>query len=111
MDRLVVIITLGGAELSLFTLGGAAYWITLRVGAWIGIGCTMQNMYANQRSAAFFSVPIFLYGAACARFYRVWMRSRAAWDYSSADDMHGIGNPHGKNSTVSLICVALFLSM
>ena len=106
-----MIVTLVGAALSLFTLGGAASWITLGVGAGIGIGCTMQNMYANQRSAAFFSVPIVLYGAACARFYRVWMRSRAACDDSSADDMHGIGNPHGKNSTVSLIFVALFLSM
>ena len=106
-----MIVTLGGGALSLFTLGGAAYWITLRVGAWIGIGCTMQNMYANQRSAAVFSVPIVLYGVACARFYRVCMRSRAAWEDSYADDMHGIGNPHGKNSTVSLIFVALFLSV
>ena len=106
-----MIVTLRGAAFSLFTLGGAASWITLGVGAWIGIGCTMQNMYANQRSAAVFSVPIVLYGVACARFYRVCMRSRAAWEDSSADDMHGIGNPHGKNSTVSLICVALFLSM
>ena len=107
----MVIVTLGGAALSLFTLGGAAYWITLRVGAGIGIFCTMRNIYAKHRRAAVFSVPIVLYCAACARFYSVWMRSCASWEESSADDMHRIGNPHGKNSTVSLICVALFLSM
>ena len=106
-----MIVTLGGGALSLFTLGGAAYWITLGVVAGIGIGCTMRNMYAKQRSAAVFSVPIVLYGARCASFYRVWMRSCAAWEESYSDDMNGIGNPHGKNSTVSLICFALFLSM
>ena len=68
----------------------------------------MRNIYAKHRSAAVFSVPIVLYCAACARFYSVWMRSCASWEESSADDMHRIGNPHGKNSTVSLICVALF---
>ena len=96
MDRLVVIITLGGAELPLFTLGGAAYWITLGVGTGIGLGCTMRSIYAKQCSTAVCSVTIVFYGAACDRFYRAWMRSCAAWEEAFADDMHGIGNPHRK---------------
>ena len=92
----MVIVTLGGAAFSLFTLGGAASWITIGVGAGIGIFCTMRNIYAKQCSAAVFSVPSVLYGAACARFYRVWMLSCVAWEEAYADDMHGIGNPHGK---------------
>ena len=36
------------------------------------------------------------------------MRSRAAWGMAPVHDMRGIGNLRGENSTVSLICVALF---
>ena len=36
------------------------------------------------------------------------MRSRAAWGMAPVHDMRGIGNLRGGNSTVSLICVALF---
>ena len=106
-----MIVTLGGGALSLFTLGGAAYWITLGVGTGIGLGCTMRSIYAKQCSTAVCSVTIVLYGAACDRFYRAWMRSCAAWAAASADDTRGIGNVCGGNSTLSLIHVALVLSM
>ena len=105
------VITLEGTALLLFTISGAASWINLGVGDGIGHSCTIQNIFAKRRSAAVCSVPIVLYGAVGAGFFREWMRSYAAWVAESADEMRGIGNTHRKYSTVSLIRVALVLSM
>ena len=91
-----MVVTLGGDTLSLFTLSGAASWITLEVGAGIGIGCTMGNISTKQHSTAVCSVTIVLYGAAGAGFYRARMRYCADWEVSSADYMRGIGNLCGK---------------
>ena len=106
-----MVITLEGTTLLLFTLSGAASWINLGVGDGIGHSCTIQNIFAKIRSAAVCSVPIVFCGAVGARFSREWMRSCATWVAESADEMCGIGNTHRKDSTVSLIRVALILSM
>ena len=51
-----------------------------------------KNILAKRRSAEVCSGPILLHGTVGDRFYRVWMRSCAAWAAASADDMRGIGN-------------------
>ena len=107
----MAVFTLRGAILSLLALGGASYLITLGVGAEIGLGCTMQNISAKRRSSTVCPVPIVLYGAVVDGFSKAWMRSCAAWAAASADDTRGIGNVCGGNSTLSLIRVALVLSM
>ena len=92
----MVVVNLSGATFSLSTLGGAASFIVLGVGAWISLGCTMTVISYQQRSAAVCYVTIVLYGTTGAGFSRAWMRYCAAWVAASADDMRGIGNLRGK---------------
>ena len=104
-------VALGGAILSLFTLGDGASWITLGVGSGIVRGCTMRSILSNRRSVEVYYVPILMYGAKVVVFFRAWLRSRAAWVGAYADDMRGIENLHGKIFTVLLIRVPLVLSI
>ena len=104
-----MVFTLGGATLSIFTLGGALSWITLRVCAGVGLGCMMRNISAKRHSAAVCSVPFVLYGGAGAGFFMSWIIYCAACAVASADGVCGIGNLYGGGFTVSLIHVALVL--
>ena len=110
-DGVAIFFTLGGATFSLFILGGAASWTTLGVGAWIGLGCVMRNIYVKRHSAAFSTFTIVLHGAAGAKFFRSWIIYCAAWAEVSANDVYVIGNLRGENPTLSLIHVDPVLSM
>ena len=86
----VVIVTLVGSTLSLFTFSGDASRITLVIGANISDGFMVQNILARRRNAEVCSIPIVLYRAAGAGFSRAWMRYRSAWAAASIDDMNSV---------------------
>ena len=77
-DGVVVVVTLRGNTLSVFTLGGAESWITIIVDAGIGLGCMMKNISAKKCIAKVFSIPILFYSATGSGFSRAWMRYRYA---------------------------------